>query len=196
MCQIIEAVGAYKLVVDPIPFRMLLRSITGQQLSVAAARTIWARFLTVNRSRRVSPASVARISDDELRSAGISRAKIQSLRAIQHSFACRTVTVAKLRRLSDDDVRSSLVKLRGVGPWTADMFLMFGLGRLDIFPVGDLGIANAIGQFYGTGPKANKTFMLKVAEPWKPYRTIASWYCWQGLDLLRCGDLAINNRSN
>lgn len=191
MKQIIDGVGPCTMTIDRSPFRMLIRSITGQQLSVAAAATIWNRFLDANGSRRVSPVSLAKLSDAKLRACGISLAKSRSIREIQEAFASKTITVANLRRLSDDDVKLTLGTLRGVGPWTGDMFLMFGLGRMDVFPVGDLGIANSIGAFYGDGSQPSAEFMTSVAEKWSPWRTVATWYCWQGLDLHRNGLLEV-----
>ena len=191
MKQIIDGVGPCMMTIDSSPFRMLIRSIVGQQLSVAAAATIWSRFVSANGSKRVSPASIERLSDTDLRACGISHAKIRSIREIQSAFATRNVTAAKLRRLPDEDVKEILTTLRGVGPWTGDMFLMFGLGRMNVFPVGDLGIVNAIGSFYGDGSRPSVAFMTRVAEKWAPYRSIATWYCWQGLDLQRSGALEV-----
>ena len=191
MKQIIDAVGPCMMTVDSSPIRMLIRSIVGQQLSVTAAATIWSRLLEANGSKRVSPASLERLSDTELRLCGVSNAKIRSIREIQDAFATRSVTAAKLRRLPDKEVKDLLLTLRGVGPWTGDMFLMFGLGRMDIFPAGDLGIVNAIGTFYGDGIRPSVEYMMEVAEKWMPYRSIATWYCWQGLDLHRRGTLEV-----
>jgi len=191
MKQIIHGVGPCLMTIDSSPFRMLIRSIVGQQLSVAAAATIWSRFVAANGSKRFSPGSLERLPDADLRACGVSHAKIRSIREIQYSFATRAVTAAKLRRLPDKEVKDVLSTLRGVGPWTADMFLMFGLGRMDIFPVGDLGVVNAIGTFYGDGTRPDVEFMTQIAEKWTPYRSIATWYCWQGLDLQRSGDLEV-----
>lgn len=190
MKRLIETVGPCSLDVDPSPFRMLIRAITGQQLSVAAAKTIWTRFLILNGTQRVSAVGLSRLTDAELRSVGISRNKIQSIRGIQRAFANRDISIRQLRGMSDDDVRTGLCELRGVGPWTADMFLMFGLGRLDVFPVGDLGLVNAIGEFYRHGERPNKVQMLEMGNRWAPYRTVATWYCWRGLDALRSGQLS------
>mgnify|MGYP001230341645 FL=1 len=196
MAGIIKAVGPCTLTLDNSPFRMLVKSVTGQQLSVSAARSIWNRFIVINGSKRVSPASLHRINDRSLRAAGLSRAKIASIRCIQQTFMSHTLTAAMLRRLPNDEVKSQLMKLRGVGPWTSDMFLMFALGRLDVLPIGDLGIANAIKEFYCQGQNATPSLMLTIGEQWSPFRTIASWYCWQGLDLLRAGNLCMRNLAN
>ena len=193
MNRIIDGIGACTMQIDPSPFRMLIRSIMGQQLSVAAAATIWERFLDANGSKRVSPVSLANLADTRLRRCGISHAKIRSIRDIQNAFGSNAVSVAKLRRLPDDEVKLTLMSLRGVGPWTGDMFLMFGLGRLNVVPVGDLGIANSIGTFYGDGSRASVQFITGVAKHWSPYKSVASWYCWQGLDLYRQGMLEVTH---
>jgi len=188
MRKIIAAVGPCTLRVDKSPFRMLIRAVIGQQLSVAAAHTIWTRFIELNGTKRVSPSSLLKIADPELRQVGISGAKIRSIRGIQQRFANRELSVPQLRVLSDDDVKKALCTLRGIGPWTADMFLMFGLGRIDVFPFGDLGLANAIGKFYGCGERPDTEAMLEIGNRWSPYRTIGTWYCWRGLDALRTGE--------
>ena len=192
MKQIIDVVGPCTMTVETSPLRMLIRTIVGQQLSVAAASTIWSRFLQANGSKRVSPASLTRLSDTKLRACGVSHSKITSIREIQEAFANQVITTAKLRRLPDEDVKDVLSTLRGIGPWTGDMFLMFGLGRMDVFPVGDLGIINAIGAFYGDENRPSAEFMMQIAENWSPYRSIATWYCWQGLDLQRSGELEVS----
>ena len=188
MAAVIHAVGPYELKTDSSPFRMLVRSITGQQLSVKAAATIWRRLVDLNGSRRISPASLNRLSNFELRTAGVSRAKIRAIRDITEAFGSRRITAAYLKTLNDDSVKSELIKLQGVGPWTADMFLMFALGRPDVFPIGDLGIVQAIQAFYPTRDTADVQNLQVLAEQWRPYRTLASWYCWQGLNLVRTTD--------
>ena len=193
MRRIVETVGPCTLDVDQSPFRMLIKSIAGQQLSVAAARTIWKRFLKINGTQRVSAASLSRLTDTQLRGAGISGPKVVSIRGIQHAFAGRAISIRQLRAMSDDDVKTVLCDLRGVGPWTSDMFLMFGLGRLDVFPVGDLGLMNAIGAFYRQGKRPGKDELLEIGNRWSPYRTIATWYCWRGLDELRSGNITISS---
>ncbi|MBL98723.1 MAG: DNA-3-methyladenine glycosylase [Rhodopirellula sp.] len=188
MASVIQAVGPYGLKTDSSPFRMLVRSITGQQLSVKAAATIWGRLVNLNGSSRISPASLNRLSDRDLRAAGVSHAKIRSIRDITDAFASRRITASHLKTLNDDSVKSELIKLHGVGPWTADMFLMFALGRPDVFPIGDLGIIQALQAFYPKRNTPNGQYFQRLAERWRPYRTLASWYCWQGLKLVRTTD--------
>lgn len=188
MASVIQAVGPYGLKTDASPFRMLVRSITGQQLSVKAAATIWRRLVNLNGSSRISPASLNRLSDFDLRAAGVSHAKIRSIRDITDAFGSRRITASHLKTLNDDSVKSELIKLQGVGPWTADMFLMFALGRPDVFPIGDLGIVQALQAFYPIRNTPNAQYFQRLAERWRPYRSLASWYCWQGLNLVRTTD--------
>jgi 3-methyladenine DNA glycosylase/8-oxoguanine DNA glycosylase len=127
-------------------------------------------------------------STAQLRGVGLSKAKCQAVLSIARRVFDGEVRLNELHRLSDEDVTAELIKLRGVGPWTAQMYLMFSLGRSDVFPTGDLGIVNAITALYTFNDRASEAEMLEVAKSWRPYRTIASWYLWQALDLLRDGE--------
>lgn len=188
MRKAIKRVGPCTLDVDRNGFRMLVRSIVGQQLSTSAAATIWERLLVLNGSRRVSPGKMLLFSAAQLREVGLSKAKCRAVLSIARSVVAREVRLNELQRLGDDEVTAELIKLRGVGPWTAQMYLMFSLGRPDVFPTGDLGIVNAVTALYAFTDRASETEMLDIAESWRPYRTIASWYLWQALDLLRDGE--------
>tara|TARA_B110000116_G_scaffold216509_1_gene193467 strand:- start:1579 stop:2085 length:507 start_codon:yes stop_codon:yes gene_type:complete len=166
---------------------MLVRSIVGQQLSTSAAATIWRRLLVLNGGRRVSPVKMLLFSTTQLRAVGLSKAKCRAVLSIAKSIVDREVRLSELKPLSDEEVTAELIKLRGVGPWTAQMYLMFSLGRSDVFPTGDLGIVNAVTALYKFNDHATETEMLEIAKSWRPYRTIASWYLWQALDLFRDG---------
>jgi len=174
--------------VDRNGFRMLVRSIVGQQLSTSAAATIWRRLLVLNGGRRVSPGKMLLYSTSQLRGVGLSNAKCKAVLSIARSVVDGEVRLNELRGFSDEDVIAQLIKLRGVGPWTAQMFLMFSLGRLDVFPTGDLGIVNAITALYTFNGRASENEMLELANSWRPYRTIASWYLWQAMDIFRDGE--------
>jgi DNA-3-methyladenine glycosylase II len=188
MRKAIRLVGPCKIEVDKNGFRMLVRSIVGQQLSTSAARTIWCRFLELNDGRRVSPRKMLSFSAAQLRGIGLSRAKCQAVLSIAKSLFDGEIRLNSLHRLSDQQAATELIKLRGVGPWTAQMHLMFSLGRPDVFPTGDLGIVNAVTAIYGFKRRATETEMLEIAKSWRPYRTVASWYLWQALDLVRQGE--------
>jgi DNA-3-methyladenine glycosylase II len=127
-------------------------------------------------------------SADQLRGIGFSNAKCRAILSIAKCVVAGDVRLTELSRFSDEQVMSELTKLRGVGPWTAQMYLMFSLGRTDVFPTGDLGIVNAVTTLYEFKKRATETEMLQIAESWRPYRTIASWYLWQALDKVRQGE--------
>jgi|TARA_B110000438_G_C15806682_1_gene647721 DNA-3-methyladenine glycosylase II len=187
MRKAIKLVGPCTIKVDRNGFRMLVRSIVGQQLSTSAAATIWRRLLVLNGGRRVSPVKMLLFSTTQLRAVGLSKAKCRAVLSIAKSIVDREVRLSELKPLSDEEVTSELIKLRGVGPWTAQMYLMFSLGRSDVFPTGDLGIVNAVTALYKFNDHATETEMLEIAKSWRPYRTTASWYLWQALDLFRDG---------
>jgi DNA-3-methyladenine glycosylase II len=188
MRKAIRLVGPCGIELDRNGFRMLVRSIVGQQLSTAAARTIWRRFLDLNGGRRVSPGKMLAFNADQLRGIGLSAAKCRAVLSIAKSVVDGDIRLAELSRFSDDQVTSELIRLRGVGPWTAQMYLMFSMGREDVFPTGDLGIVNAVTALYKFNNRATETEMLQIAESWRPYRTVASWYLWQALDIVRQGE--------
>ncbi len=188
MRKAINLVGPCTIDVDRNGFRMLVRSIVGQQLSTSAAATIWRRLLVLNGGRRVSPGKMLLFSTAQLRGVGLSKAKCRAVLSIARSVVDGEVRLNEFPLLSDDEVTAELIKLRGVGPWTAQMYLMFSLGRPDVFPTGDLGIVNAVTALYTLNERATETEMLEIAKSWIPYRTIASWYLWQALDLFRDGE--------
>lgn len=188
MRKAIMRVGPCGIELDRNGFRMLVRSIVGQQLSTSAARTIWKRFLKLNGGRRVTPRKMLSFKKQQLRGIGLSTAKCKAVLSVAQSLVDGDIRLRELRSLDDAQVTGELIKLRGVGPWTAQMYLMFSLGRTDVFPTGDLGIVNAVREIYGFNRRPRETEMLQIAECWRPYRTVASWYLWQALDIVRQGD--------
>jgi DNA-3-methyladenine glycosylase II len=188
MRKAIRLVGPCRIELDRNGFRMLVRSIVGQQLSTSAARTIWHRFVELNGGRRVSPGKMLGFTADQLRGIGLSAAKCRAVLSIAESVVAGDIRLAELDGFSDDQVTNELMKLRGVGPWTAQMYLMFSMGRADVFPTGDLGIVNAVSALYKFTNRATETEMLQISESWRPYRTVATWYLWQALDIVRQGE--------
>ncbi len=163
-------------------FAYLARAILAQQISVAAARSI-ARRLRDRFGAPLRPEHILGTSDSELRSLGLSRQKAAYLR----DLAERTrdgLSLDRLSRLSDDDVIETLTVVKGIGRWTAEMYLMFRLGRPDVLPVGDLGIQSAMKRAYRMRSMPKPERMRRIAKPWRPYRTVASWYLWRSLDAL------------
>jgi DNA-3-methyladenine glycosylase II len=161
-------------------FTDLLEAITNQQLSGKAASTIFGRVKDLCKEG-ICPEAILKLSEAKLRSAGLSFAKIKYVKDLSGSIVNYKLKIENLDKLSDEEVKDQLVQVKGIGPWTADMFLMFSLGRPDIFPVEDLGIKNGFEKV--TGKKFDKVKSAKFAEKyWAPYRTVASWYLWRSLE--------------
>ena len=161
----------------------LVRSIVGQQLSVRAAAAIYRRLLERYGDRTPTPQEVLADDPDELRSAaGLSRAKVTFLRSLAEHVVDGRLELEKLDSLSDEEVMSELVAVKGIGPWSAHMFLMFQLERPDILPVGDLGIRKMIQRHYGLPELPGAAEIERIAEPWRPYRTLACLYLWESFD--------------
>ncbi|HVE93212.1 MAG TPA: DNA-3-methyladenine glycosylase [Actinomycetota bacterium] len=184
MSRIIDEVGRCRLKAGARGdhFTSLARAIVGQQLSAKAAETIWQRFLALHPDgRRVLPADVLAIPDADMRAVGMSGAKTASVKDLAARVESGELRLDRISRLPDDKVIEALVPVRGIGRWTAEMFLLFKLGRPDVWPVDDLGIRNALKRHYGLAPTSSE--MRDVAEPWRPYRSVASWYLWRSLDV-------------
>jgi DNA-3-methyladenine glycosylase II len=160
----------------------LLRSIVGQQLSTKAARSIYERLLEQFDGRVPSPAELLAADPEAIRGAGLSRAKVAYLRDLAAKVENGELDTDALADLSDEDVSAQLIAVKGLGQWTADMFLIFHLGRPDVLPVGDLGIRRAVQQRYGLSELPGPTDLERIAEPWRPHRSLASLYLWTSLD--------------
>jgi DNA-3-methyladenine glycosylase II len=160
----------------------LVRAIAGQQLSVLAARAIYGRLTARFEDRPPTPEEILADDPEELRAAaGFSRAKVSYLRSLAEHVIAGELELELLDDLSDEDVMAELVAVKGIGVWTAQMFLMFQLERPDVLPVGDLGIRRAIELAYGLDGLPDPATMEKIAEPWRPQRTLACRYLWRSL---------------
>lgn len=161
-------------------FEDLVESITNQQLSGKAAYTIFSRVKSLC-NKIVEPETILALEDEKLRNAGLSYAKVKYIKDLSEQAVKGRLDLKNLDRFSDEEVIQTLVKIKGIGRWTAEMFLMFSLGRLDIFPVDDLGIKKGFEKT--TGKKLDKEKLLLFSEKhWSPYRTAASWYLWRSLE--------------
>jgi DNA-3-methyladenine glycosylase II len=161
----------------------LVRSIVGQQLSTKAARAIYGRLTERFGGRTPTPDEVLADDPDELRlAAGLSHAKVGYLRSLAEHVLDGSLELEKLDSLPDEDVISALTAVKGIGPWSADMFLMFHLGRSDVLAVGDLGIRRAVQVRYGLEELPAPARVLELGEPWRPYRTLACLFLWHSLD--------------
>jgi DNA-3-methyladenine glycosylase II len=164
------------------PYGTLVRSIVGQQLSTRAAQTIYGRVLDLFGGEVPTPAQLIAIDPDALRTAGLSRAKVAYLRDLAERVEDGELDLDRLRELSDDEVSAQLTAVKGIGQWSVDMFLIFYLGRPDVLAVGDLGIRRAIERAYGLRKIPDAKKVLRIGEPWRPYRSLACLYLWASLD--------------
>jgi DNA-3-methyladenine glycosylase II len=163
-------------------FSALARSIIFQQLSTKAASTIHTRLLGLLPDGKVTAPALVALSEEEFRAVGISRQKSVYLRDLAEKVASGALTLEGVEQLDDEGVIAALTTVKGIGRWTAEMFLMFRLHRPDVLPVGDLGILTAVQRAYGMRKRPTPERLLKLGEAWKPYRSIACWYLWRSLD--------------
>jgi DNA-3-methyladenine glycosylase II len=196
MAQIIARVGPFRLDRRPATFEAMARAIVFQQLAGAAARTIYQRLQNAceqavggqatERSLYggfgITPESVLALSEQQMRACGLSRQKLSYIRDLANKTISREVDFASLPGMSDDDVIAHLTRVKGIGMWSAQMFLIFALGRLDVMPTADLGINMAICRAYGKRKIPKPKQILQFSEKWKPYRSLACWYLWRTAD--------------
>jgi DNA-3-methyladenine glycosylase II len=164
------------------PFSALVRTITSQQLSTKAAATIHRRILDLMPGGVATPEAIEKTADEALRSAGLSRQKIAYVRDLAKHASNGELPLHSLNALGDEDVITAITKVKGLGRWSAEMFLMFRLHRADVLPVDDLGIVVAVQRLYGLRKRPKADRLRKIAEPWRPYRTVACWYLWRSLE--------------
>jgi len=166
-------------------FAMLVRSIVFQQLSTKAATTIHDRLMQAMPAGVPSPAALAALTDEGFRAAGVSRQKAAYLRDLCRQVQAGSVPLGALDAMADDEVIATLTRVKGIGRWTAEMFLIFRLQRPDVMPLGDLGIVNAIHRAYRLRKKPTPERMRRLSDAWRPYRSVACWYLWRSLDAPR-----------
>jgi DNA-3-methyladenine glycosylase II len=164
-------------------FEALLESIVSQQLSVKAADTIWARFLLLLPDQELTAENVWEVPDQKIRDAGISWSKIAYIKDLAKKTMESGILFEQFEIMSDEEIITELVKVKGIGRWTAEMFLMFAMERPDVFSYGDLGLRRALQKWYEFDHEPTQEEAEKVANQWKPYRTIACRYLWRSLEL-------------
>ncbi len=184
MAGIIRQVGRCGLVRSrrEDPFVAAIEAIVWQQLSTKAAATIYGRFLTLFPGGRPTPPALLAAPEAALRAAGLSRGKVAYLRDLSTKVLDGTVPLDDLDHLTDTEIVATLTKVKGIGRWSAEMFLMFRLQRADVLPVGDLGIVKAFQRHYRMRKTPTPERMARIAEPWRPYRSVACWYLWAAGD--------------
>ena len=177
MRRLVERYGRVTVAPASDPFRRLIRSIVSQQVSTASAEAIRGRLFE---EFRITPAGIEAADPDALRAVGLSRQKVEYVKAVAAAHRDGRIDRDRFAEMDNAAVAEALTDVRGVGPWTAKMYLLFCLGREDVFPVEDLGIRNAMQELYGT--EMDRSAMMEHAEQWAPYRSYASRYLWQTQD--------------
>jgi len=182
MTRVIPMVGPFDLKLKRRRFDTLVRAIIAQQISTSAARAIRERLQTLL-GGTITAEGLVRASPAALRSVGLSKQKIAYLRDLAAKVTNGDVPLHRLHRFKDEEIITELTRVKGIGEWTAQMFLMFCLGRPDVFPHADLGIRTALKNLYRLRELPDRETAYEIAAAWRPYATVASWYCWRSLEL-------------
>jgi DNA-3-methyladenine glycosylase II len=177
--KLIQQVGPCTLQPSSDRFGTLVRSIISQQISGKAAASISAKLCATLGKRGIHPRAIDRVDDDDLRQAGLSTAKRRALRDLTAKVLERQVVLENLHEHDDEAVIEHLLPVHGIGRWTAEMFLIFALGRLDVLPLADLGLRVGVQRQHGLAEIPPKERLIELAQLWRPYRTVATWYIWQ-----------------
>lgn len=188
LAAIIKRVGPCTLATRGDPFIALCQSIYSQQISTAIATLLFARFRKQFRGGRPTPTGVLRLFEttpfEELKACGLSRQKHAYIRDLAEHFVEKKIPVRQLPSMTDEEVIGALTAVKGIGRWTAEMFLIFVLNRKDVFPVDDLGLQEGVKEIYDLPQRPTPKQTLPLGEPWKPYRSIATWYLWRRTETL------------
>ena len=179
--KLIPKYGSGFLVTRGDAFTTLARAIVGQQISVAAAQAVWDRVLTASK-KKVNPKNILELTVEELRSAGLSGRKVEYIRDLADHFASGRLHANQWKDMDDESVIKELSSIRGIGRWTAEMFLIFNMVRPNILPLDDVGLIKAISLNYFSGEPVSRHEAREVAANWAPWRTVATWYMWRSID--------------
>ena len=179
--KLVLLAGTVEITLQENYFESLASAIVGQQLSNRVAEVLWERLSSLAQGG-VSPESILALEDEALRGIGISYAKIKYLKALADAVAEGTLELDKLETLPDEEIVRRLTGVKGIGPWTAEMFLIFSMGRTDVFSVGDGGLQRAVKWLYQLEGVPKKEELIKISDRWKPHRTLAALYLWRALD--------------
>jgi DNA-3-methyladenine glycosylase II len=183
MATIIKQVPPFERYKASNYFEALTESIVSQQLSVKAADTIWQRFIALLSEKKVTPENVWEIPDQKIRDAGISWSKISYIKDLAKKTMESGILFEQFEIMTDEEIITELIRVKGIGKWTAEMFLMFAMERPDVFSYGDLGLRRAIQKWYGFDHEPTQEEAEKIADKWRPYRTAACRYLWRSLEL-------------
>ena len=182
LAALIDRVGPYEMREGRSPFEVMLRTIVSQQLSGKAADSIYARLAAAMGTRSPKPEHLLALSEEQLRACGLSRSKAAYVRNVASHFGENRYTLRSFNKLDDDAVIEALTTIKGVGEWSAHIFLMFALRRADVFPIGDLGLRKGMLKTYSLRSNTKPARLHKIAEAWRPYRTVGSLYMWRNYD--------------
>ncbi len=182
--RVIKAIPGATLKPRSDPFYSLARSIVGQQISVKAAESVWNKIEARAAPAAISPPSVAVLGEEALRGCGVTRQKAGYLASLAGHFLDDSLDVPGWRELDDEAVIAQLTLVKGIGRWTAEMFLIFHLLRPDVLPLADIGVQRAIGNQYNGGERLSDDQVVRLAQPWRPWRSVAVWYLWRSLDAI------------
>jgi len=162
------------------PFFSLCKSIVGQQISVQAATSVWKKL--ENKAKKIHPKNINKLTTRQLAACGLSRQKISYLKILAKKFLNKELDIKKLKKMNDHEAIKYLIQVKGIGVWTAEMFLFFNQMRPDIFPIQDIGLLRAISKHYKTKYPPSSSQLKKFREKWSPYCTVATWYLWRSID--------------
>jgi DNA-3-methyladenine glycosylase II len=180
LAEIISSVGACDIKLRSDPFRSLVESIVFQQLSGSAAEAILSRFIALY-GKFPSPGQILSTEDSRMKQVGLSSKKVEYIKSLCSRIVDKELDLGQLRNMEDEQVIGQLIELNGIGRWTAEMFLIFHLGRPDVLPLSDLGLRKAIQRVYSFPEPPPPAVMMGLAEPWRPFRSVATWYLWKSL---------------
>ncbi len=180
MADFVARFGGASLESRGEPFVTLARSIVGQQISVKAADSVWARLSSA--LPELNPAAVLACDTETLRACGLSARKVEYLGDLAKRFASGEIHVGRWASMSDAEIIAELTAVRGIGVWTAEMFLIFHELRPDVFPLDDIGLQKAVAEYYCSGERPSRKALAEMGERWRPWRSVATWYLWRSLD--------------
>ena len=178
--KIISSVGECKIRIISNHFEALVEAIITQQISDSAGKSISKKFKNLFGKKYPTPSDIVKLTKEEIKSVGLSRMKAEYIFDISQMIVDKKLDFKIFKKMSNEDVISELTKIRGIGKWTAEMYLIFALGRVDVFPLGDLGLINGIKKLYNLENPSTEE-ILKITNSWIPYRTIGTWYIWRGV---------------
>lgn len=181
LAKVIDRIGEFNLSLTKNPYESLVEAIITQQLSAKAADSISTKFRAIY-GKFPKPSDVMETSDAKLRKAGLSYMKVSYIKDLSKKVESKEIRLSYMKNLSDEEIIVQLTQVKGIGRWTAEMFLIFSLGRLDVLPVGDLGLRKGIKNLYSLEELPEKEQIERIAEKWRPYRSMATWYLWRSQD--------------